>query len=463
MDPQLSAGTARTDITPPVGIAHANWGAQTHERAGGVDLPLWGTALALSDGETTVVIVDLDLLYLWPDDASRIRDAVAAMVDLPRSNIRLSYTHTHSGPTLNRETWADGAEMIDPYLTELTHRVAGLAWEAIRKLRPAHLATGRGTSRIAVNRRFARPGDGAVIVGRNPDGPVDHEVLVVRIDAVDGDPIATVVNYACHPITVGPDNDLITPDYPGAMKRVVEDATDSRCLFLQGATGNVGPVRGVARGGIDEYKPLGRRLGHEVCRVWWGLDPRNRTDEYVETLASGAPLAVYETTYPEQEPRPIDVHTRTLELELRELPTPEEAEAEYERHADRLHELRDRGANQEDIREAIQAARQVEIRSGVVSRFSGQSHETLELQVFIVGDDLALAAIPGEPFVQIGQRVKSGSSYACTLFSGYSNEGLAYIPTRDAYPDGGYEVEITPFAPGAAERIVAQTVDELSE
>ena len=65
MTTQLSAGIARVDITPPQGIAHAGWGAQTHQRAAGVDLPLWATALALSDGVQTVVIIDIDLIYLW--------------------------------------------------------------------------------------------------------------------------------------------------------------------------------------------------------------------------------------------------------------------------------------------------------------------------------------------------------------------------------------------------------------
>ena len=96
---QLSVGVARTDITPPVGIAHAGWGAQTHQRAVGVDLPLWATALALSDGDQTVLIVDLDLLSILEPNAVRVKDAIIELTGLPSSHIRLSYTHTHSGPS----------------------------------------------------------------------------------------------------------------------------------------------------------------------------------------------------------------------------------------------------------------------------------------------------------------------------------------------------------------------------
>jgi len=132
MGRKLRAGTARADITPPPGIAHANWGAQTHERAAGIDLPLWATALALGDGERTVVVLDLDLLSLRPADAREIRSTVAERAGLPESRVRLSCTHTHSGPTLNRETWAErGTELIEPYLDELRDQAAGIAWRAV--------------------------------------------------------------------------------------------------------------------------------------------------------------------------------------------------------------------------------------------------------------------------------------------------------------------------------------------
>lgn len=463
MDGELSAATARTDITPPPGIAHANWGAQSHERAAGVDMTLWATALALSDGETTVVVVDLDVLYLWPEDARRVREAVADVTDLPTSNVRVSYTHTHSGPSLNRDTWANaGVKMIDPYIAALEDDVSGVAWKAVRDLEPARLAAGSGTCDIAVNRRFPRPEDGEIIVGRNPDGPVDHGVGVLRIDTFDGDPLATVVNYACHPITVGPDNDLITPDFPGQTKRTVESATGSTCLFLQGATGDVGPVRGIVEGGIDEYRPLGHRLGHAASEVWWKLDPTGRKESYSETLPSGSPLAVYETTYSDPEPLSFGVRTETAVLPVRDLPDPEALHVEYQRHTERLATLRESGADESEISAAAKDARQAEISVGFAERYADREAVEIELQAFTLGEEIALVAVPGEPFVEIGRAVKEQSPYEHTFFSGYTNAGIAYVPTADAFLDGGYEVEITPFAPGAADTLVSEVVDALA-
>ena len=470
MDATLVAGVARADITPPYGIAHANWGAQTHERAADVDHPLYATALALGDPEPAV-IVDLDLLYLPPDDAARIRTTVADYADVPASHVRLSSTHTHSGPTLSRETWADaGSDMIEPYVSTLEHQIAGAAWQAVQQRRPACIAAGTATCEIAVNRRFRRPDDGTVIVGRNPDGPVDYTVGVLRIDAVDEaterprtEPLATVIHYACHPITVGPDNALVTPDYPGIAKQTIATATASMPLFLQGAAGDIGPIHGVAQAGITEYESLGRRLGYAASQTWWAIDPTGRRDEFVDTLPSGAPLAIYSPTYDDAANQPVRVHTRDIALPLRELPAADEARRTYERQTVELTGLREQDADPATIQAAAAATRQAEIRAGLAERYGDQENESLELHVTTVGSDIALVAMPGEPFVEIQQVVHERSPFPTTWFSGYTNVGTAYLPTADAYSAGGYEVEVTPFSPEAAAHLIETTLETLTE
>jgi neutral ceramidase len=453
----LRAGVARADITPPLGIAHAGWGAQTHQRAAGVDLPLWATALALSDGDETVVIVDIDLIYLWDTEAPGVMAAVERATGLPASHIRLAYTHTHSGP-INGATWSswvkEGAEMVPAYDAILEQQIAGVARQALRQLRPARIVAGSGEARINVNRRFRRPEDGAVICGRNWGGPVDHQVQLLRIDGADGAPLAAVVNYACHPITVGPDCDLVTPDYPGVMKRVVEQATGATCLFLQGATGDLGPIQGCARGGQAEYRRLGSILGHEASRIWWELEPRGRRERYAGTLESGSPLAIYE-----DEPLPdldatLRVGAHELRLPLKQFAPADELAAATAAHVERLDRLRDAGDDLEAIRAETMLAKRAAMRADLARRNEGHTHRTVTLQTFAIGEQIALPVVPGEPFCQIGMQVKAGSPFPHTLFAGYSNIGWAYIPTADAYPLGGYEVEITPFAPEAAAMVV---------
>jgi hypothetical protein len=466
MESQLFAGVGRADITPPIGIAHAGWGAQLHERATGVDMPLTATALALRSGDQTVVIVDIDLGYLWDETAASTQRAISELTGIPASHIRLSYTHTHSGPILDRgwSSWLGaGSEMSAPYGQSLPHRIAGAAWAAVNALRPARLAGGSGSCRINVNRRFQRPEDGAVVVGRNWEGAVDREVQVLRIDGTDGEPLAAVVNYACHPIIVGPDCDVITPDFPGVVKQVVEQATGAPCLYLQGAAGNIGPIRGVARGGLREYKKLGAILGHEASRLWWEIETEPRRERYAGTLESGAPLAMYDDEPVATAGTAMRVGTRAMRLPLKELPPPDALAAEYEQHHARLAELRASGGSADEIRWETMRSKRTAMRAQLSQQLHGQTHRTLEAQAFAIGDEIALIAMPGEPFAEIGLGVKQGSPFKHTLFSGYSNVGWAYIPTADAYPLGGYEVEITPFAPSAAEQIVIESVALLDE
>lgn len=465
MTEQLHAGVAQTDVTPPLGVAHAGWGAQVHERAAGVDLPLVATALALGDGSQTAVIVDVAATYLMEPEAAAAREAVTALTGLPESHVRLSYTHTHSGPIHRLSgTWvAGGSEMIPAYKDDLRNKIAGVAWAAIRNMRPARMAAGRGTCAIAVNRRFRRPEDGAVVVGRNWDGPVDHDVQVLRFDALDGAPLATVVDYACHPITVGPDNDLLTPDFPGVVKQLVGDATGSICLFLQGAAGDVGPIRGVARGGIGEYRKLGAALGHEACRIWWELESPRREERYVGTLESGAPLAIYDDVPVADPPRPLRVRFRRVDLPAKAMGEPAELDARAKHHADALAVLRREGGDEEAIRRETMLAKRSLMRALLARRLDGQATWPVEFQGIALGTDVALLAISAEPFVEVGRRIKAASPFGFTVVSGYANVGWGYLPTPDAYPLGGYEVEVSPFAPEAAEAAVAAGLELLHE
>lgn len=465
MEQTLRAGVARADITPPLGIGHAGWGAQTHQRAAGVDLPLWVTALALGQGDLMTVIVDIDCMYLFEPEAQAVRDAITRTTGLPPGNIRISYTHTHSGP-VSGNTWSawmsEGADLVPAYDARIADEAAGVAWAAIRAMQPVRLGVASGSSDISVNRRFQRPDDGVVVVGRQHDGPVDREVQVLRFDTLTGEPLATVVNFACHPITVGPDCDKITPDYPGAMKRVVEAATGSTCLFLQGAAGDIGPVRGVARNGLHEYKRLGAMVGHEVNRLWWGMELPARGEAYAGTLESGAPLAIYtETEIPEPN-LALRVISRTVELPTRQIGDPDTFEREFAEHIVELDRLRETGTDDE-VRQQTMLAKRAGMRAGLSRNVANRPQWPVELHAIALGDDIALLGMAAEPFTEIGMAIKAQSPFATTLVSGYTGVGWAYLPTAAAYPLAGYEVEVSPLAPEAEAVIVRECLALLND
>jgi len=138
---RLQAAVARTVITPPLSIAHAGWGAQTHQRAEGVDLDLLATVLVVADGESEAALVDVEFCTVGRELSDRIRNAVSDLTGIPVVHVRLSYTHTHSGPMLGSSWMSEGEELIPAYAASLPGRIAGAAWEARRQLRPARAPT----------------------------------------------------------------------------------------------------------------------------------------------------------------------------------------------------------------------------------------------------------------------------------------------------------------------------------
>jgi len=323
----LLAGTGRCDITPAPGTPQGGWGAQTHQRGKSADLPLLATALVLSYGSESVAIVDVDAIGFDREWTDRILNATAELAGLPRDRIRFSCTHTHSGPnTFRLATISEGLDMVMSYLESLPKRIASAVWQAQQNMRPVRVAAGSGICDISVNRRFRTP-EGNIVVGRNWDGPVDHTVRVVRFDDPEESPVATIVHFACHGTTMGWQTELFTPDFPGAVRQVVEREVGGTCVFLQGAAANIAPRRGFT-GDCRVYRRWGTILGLEASRVAWNLETLPRQERYLGVLPSGAPIALYEDAAVEPAPPVLRVIRRDINLPAKSFRPPDEVEAE---------------------------------------------------------------------------------------------------------------------------------------
>ena len=454
----LLAGTGRRCINPPPHIAHGGWGAQKHEQAEGIDMDLWATALALSDGTEHAVLLDVDIQILTNERADQIRAAVSRATGVPVQNLRASATHTHSGPVPYQSWIEKGYELVGPWFEELARWCAKAAGEALANLRPVELRTGRGQCAINANRRCVTP-TGVRFLGVNPAGPADHEVLVMKLDAPGGEPVATVVNYACHGTVMGPLNRLITPDYPGPMKRVVEQALGGRCVFFQGSAGNQGPVQGF-QADPSVYRNLGSVLGHEVVAVALGLKSIPSSMEFREIIPSGAPLGMYALTFAAQPAVPLHVLEREIEVPLREgLPEREPATEKLEHWKAKLKAARERG-DEAAIAEAIYMARRADIQLRMADDFGGKTSAGVRAH-FVTFGDVALVGCNIEPFCEIGLAVKQQSPFPVTCLSGYTNGRLAYMATPEEWTQGGYEVENSPFGQGAADTLTDEVLRTL--
>jgi|GEM_PF-117682 len=476
------AGVARCDITPPIGIAHGNWSAQVHERAEGVDLPLTCTALAAADGETQVIIAEWELLY--PPDGewlTQVRQRITELTGVPGTNIRISAAHTHAGPNLKRPWFEAGAEMIAPYVASLTDRLAGVCLAAHRAMRPARVAGSKGFSAMNSNRRlpwaegkghfdshpFARSDDFShssepILMAPNPDGYSDHEVGVIRIDDERGDPIAILVNYAAHPTILSWDNHLLSPDYPGTLRRTVENLTGATCLFLQGAAGNQDTIRDYSCR-VEDARWVGRQIGLEVVRVAELIETQPSKMKIAKHVESSWTMGVVERVpVGEADPR-VRCLSRKIKLPAWTRPQPSDAERSHLKDLEKhLANLRAHNAPVEEIRKANMDTRRAALDLWSTERRSKGTHIEMEFQAIRLGST-ALVGIPVEPFAEIGAEVKAGSPFATTFFSGYTNGVESYMPTAAAYEEGGYEVWMAPFAPQAAGITVAESLKLLRE
>jgi hypothetical protein len=457
---QLLAGTGRCDITPAPGTPQGGWGAQTHQRGSGADMPFYATALVLSDGEEPAAIVDVDAIGFDREWTDKILEAIVDLTGLRRERIRFSCTHTHSGPnTFRLATISEGLDMALGYLESLPRRIAAAVWQARENLRPARCAAGAGSCAINVNRRL-RLSDGAVVVGRNWPGVTDPTLRVVRFDDLDERPLATIVHYACHGTTMAWQTRMFTPDFPGPARQVVERQVGGTCLFLQGAAANLTPRRGFT-GDCAVYRRLGKIVGLEASRIALEIETLPRRERFLGVMPSGAPIALYEDEPVEEEPPPFRVAQRMIRLPARKFRPPEELEAEAAALVAEMNRLRRQGTENE-LRLATAKATQAGWRAGDARLYYGQEWIEWEMQCIRIGP-LALLSVAGEPFIEIAQRIVAESPFEHTLVSGYSNGGFGYIPTREAFAEGGYEIEATPFSPDAADALVAEAVRLLRE
>lgn len=456
------AGVGRVDITPPLTAPHSNWGAQVHILPDGIETNLWATALVVDDGTTMAAFIDLDLMIISRLQGESIRAAVGDAIGIPPENVRVSVTHSHAGPPPNAWSWMkQGQEALERYYDLLSDYAAGAARAAMVSLRPAKIGVGSGESRVAVNRREKRE-DGRIVTGANFDGVIDPQVLVVRIDGVDDTPIAAIVGYTMHPTTLGPENRLVSGDWPGHLKRTVEQLTGATCLFAQGATGNVGPGPEGFTHRVEVIKRLGTMVGAEAAKVYHAMSLPAVSYVHERVWESGAPLSVWRAEPIDEAPVTVRTDLRMVELSIRDLPSLAETQAGVDQAQTRLDHLRVTNAANSEIEAATFVTKRAYMSLRRAETYEGKTKAGVEIHLLKIGP-VVFVGTEGEPFVEIGLEIKERSALANTWFGGYTSGWAGYIPVAHAYPDLGYEVETSPFAPTAASELIEATVTALSD
>lgn len=437
----LTAGAAQADITPPVGCPMA--GYYSLRGAEGTHDPLLAKAIVIEKDGTRAALVGLDLIGTTPGMVADARKRIEAKTGIPGSHVMISATHSHTGPVLSGrgprdDVFGGNQQIAVTYMQELPGMIAGAVAKADAARKPARLshAVGREDG-LAFNRRF-HMADGTV--GWNPGklnpkivrpaGPTDPSVPVVLVETADGkQPIACYVNFAMHLDTVG--GMYYSADYPYTLSKCLAAAKgdDVVTLFATGCCGDINHVNvssPAPQKGHGEAARIGTRLAAEVLRTWEKLRP----------AADG----------------PIRVSSETVELPLAVVSAEDVAKAKVV--AD---QVRSGAKPAPKFLDQVQAFKALDVAGRLGKPLA------VEVQVISVGDDVAFVSLPGEIFAQLGLDIKAGSPFKTTCIAELANGSIGYIPNRQAYPQGNYEVVSARCAEGGGERLVDSALKQLRE
>jgi neutral ceramidase len=415
------AGVAKTTITPQTNLWLGGYAARVRP-PDGTTQELFAKALVLEDGDGgRFVFVTLDAIGVTRSLRKAVEPRLRHGHGLQPHAFVLNASHTHTGPEFRPARVPDdgrgsleAARVYEVWLADTIHALVG---EALSSLAPARISYARARAGFAMNRRLLRP-DAPPTASANPDGPVDHDVPVLRVDHADGRARAVLFGYACHNTTLTQAFYQFCGDYAGYAQEYLEaDLPGAVALFMTGCGADQNPY---PRGLLEHARIHGR------------------------TLATAVQAALATP------PRPLTGRLRSAyeEIELKLAPAPSRAEFEQ-----RL--------SSRDRNEAAHARRMIEQldREGAL-----MTHYPYPLQVVQLGDTLKMIAMGAEVVVDYSLRLKQQfGGPGAVWVAGYSNDIIGYIPSERVLREGGYEGATAlrlgilpgPWSPGLEEQIMA--------
>jgi len=434
----LIAGAAAADITP--NDSQFLFGYPFVERfSTGVHDRLLSSALFISDGETPLLLVANDAVFLGRDMASRARNRIEEQTGIPAANMIVSATHTHSGP-LTVDTLGSEIDPIVPkadprYVERLENGIVEAAVEAHRGARPATIG-------LAV-----ADGSGVGANRHDPAGPSNLEVPVLAVrDGRDGQFMAAMLVCSMHPTVLHEDSTLISGDFPAMTRQYLQEhvlGRDCPVLYHTGPSGNQSPRHVTKSNTFDEALRLGRLLGSPVAKA-------------VESIAFTGEIT-------------LSCARRLVDLPVRTFPTVDEAQKQADRAAKRLESLRRSGADRREVRTAecdwFGAALSLKLAEKAES---GSLQEAVaavmpgEITLMRIGP-WAFVGWPGEAFVEFLLSVKALHPN-CYVIGLVNCQLEGYLVTEEAVRQGWYEALNSIFvSPQAGMLLVQKTLELLAQ
>ena len=441
-------GVARREITPPVGIYARLWGSATHDVAEGIHRPAYGSCVVFQDlkGAAELVLIALDACVIAQEEVVRIRSKLLSQFDLESHQLTLVPSHSHSIPSYKREhAQRPGGHLIAPYLERLLVICGELVTEARAAAQEAVLSWAYGKCGLAFNRDFIDPANGREVCGLNLLERADDTLLIGRISDLAGKIRATLVNYGCHPVSLGGANRLISPDYVGAMREIVERETPGAiCVFLHGASGDLTPRRSY-EGDPAVADQNGRELGYAALSVLASMFPPGQQLVYQGIEESGTPLGVWRLKPKKNVNATLAARMVNTKLQLKSMPTRAELEKQLAVATERY---------------------QIERIERTLGRraLAGDGAEgDYFVLVWRIGDAF-VAAIPSELYSQVQSDLREKFRDTAVLILSLANGTFMYLPTLKAFKrEDVYPVRVALYGPGSLEHVTALAAGAIQE
>ena len=445
---EFKAGYAHLDITPPLGIPICGY---FHKRiADGVLDATGAGCVAVSDGTNAALIYCVDDLHLTNPFFEKAFPAITAATGIPRDRIYVHSTHSHTTAADWPRDWftKEEARLTMIYANMRIAKLADLGRFALSNMAPATIAIARTECKeVSFIRRY-RMKDGSARTNpglRNPNvdhaiGTPDESVQVIRFKRI-GAPDIAIVNFGTHPDTIS--GTKYSADWPGVVRKTFEAGIGGgvKCLFLNGAQGDV-----------NHHKlfPSPAREAFYAARKN-GTNPKAFA-EYMGHAVAGAAMSVWDIC----EDVPSGVVRGVVRAHAMPANTPTAEELKWVA-------LFDAGRKSEIPLGSMEIKTLTSKGSRVRKLKDGPDHFDLLVSSVSIGNSIAFAGLPCEPYVDIGRAIKAQSPFKMTIVTCLTNGSEGYIPTTKAHSEGGYEGLSSRYAAPTGDKLVAAQVDQLKE
>ncbi|HQZ28606.1 MAG: hypothetical protein KBF76_13315 [Verrucomicrobiales bacterium] len=449
---------AFADITPPSDIYHRMWGAARHERATGVHRPLRATVAIFAplEGADRQILLALDHCVMGATEHANLIAQTATISGVAEEEILVVFSHTHGAGLMGLDrALLPGGDRIPPYLEHVGDTAGALVKQCLASLVPARIVYGKGTCALGTHRDFW---DGSqFICGHNPGVPVDDTVIVARVTADDETTLATVVNYACHPTTLAWENTLISPDYPGAMRELIEHETGAPCLFLQGASGEIGPREGFV-GDSTVADRNGRELGFAALSILTALPKAGTNFVYAGPVVSGATLGAWKHV-------PLSSVALAAKADWRRErwhePLPfrpgQSTVAETEEALEQMQSDEAKALSSGDEARAAEYRALAERKTRLLHRLRQLpqgDHYPLQVVVWQIGDAFWIG-VQGESYSLLQTELRRRFPDKTLIIASIAADwGASYLTPRELYDTGIYQESIAVVVAGSLEQLI---------